>query len=60
MIHLTLKRLEAPGSFDVRWDEVWKHLHGDRVDWGGGVRCGTDGGWMGRGREWNMVYKIIN
>jgi hypothetical protein len=26
MMHLTLKRLEAPGSFEVRWggEEVWR------------------------------------
>jgi hypothetical protein len=23
MIHPTLKRLEAPGSFEVRWDGGW-------------------------------------
>jgi hypothetical protein len=29
MMHLTLKRLEAPGSFEVRWGEGWGHPHGD-------------------------------
>ena len=32
MMHLTLKRLEAPGSLEVRWGEgrVWGHPHGDK------------------------------
>ncbi len=30
MMHLTLKRLEAPGSLEVRWGEGWEHPHGDR------------------------------
>jgi hypothetical protein len=48
MKHLTIKRLEAPGSLEVKWS------------WGGMVRrC-----WMGsslrvdgEGQEWNMEYK---
>jgi hypothetical protein len=27
--------------------------------WGGGVECGAVGGWMGRGREWNMECKKL-
>jgi hypothetical protein len=34
MMHLTLKRLEAPGCFEVRWNGEWGHPRGD----GGGVR----------------------
>jgi hypothetical protein len=30
MMHLTLKRLEAPESLKVRWGGVWAHLHVDR------------------------------
>jgi hypothetical protein len=30
MMHLTLKRLEAPGSLEVRWGGGWGHSHGDR------------------------------
>ena len=30
MMHLTLKRLEAPGSLEVRWGGGWGHPHGDR------------------------------
>jgi hypothetical protein len=33
MMHLTLKRLVAPGSLEVRWDGGWRHPRGDR---GGG------------------------
>jgi hypothetical protein len=60
MKHLTLKRLEAPGSLEVRWGGVgWGlgHPHGNGVGWRGGVGCGAVGGWMGRGREWNMECK---
>jgi hypothetical protein len=30
MMHLTLKRLEAPWSLEVRWGGEWGHPHGDR------------------------------
>ena len=40
MMHLSLKRLEAPGSLEVRWGGGWGHPHGDK-GWGGGVGCGT-------------------
>jgi len=30
-MHLTLKRLEAPGSSEVRWSGGWGHPHGDVV-----------------------------
>jgi hypothetical protein len=54
MIHLTLKRLEAPESLEVRWDGEWRHTLGDRR-WGGGMGCGADRGWMGvSGGEWNI------
>jgi hypothetical protein len=49
MMHLTLKRLEAPGSLEVRWGEGWGWgvetegmgrgygmWNGKRVDRGGG------------------------
>ena len=35
MIHLTLKRLEAPGCLEVRWGRGWGHPHGDGVERGG-------------------------
>jgi hypothetical protein len=57
MMHLTLKRLEAPVSLEVRW--------GGRVasSWrqdGLGRRCGA---WSsqrvdGKCGKWNMEYKI--
>jgi hypothetical protein len=30
MMHLTFKRLETPGSLEVRWGGVWGHPHGER------------------------------
>jgi hypothetical protein len=49
MIYLTLKRLEAPGSLEVRW--------------GGGMgrRCGMWSSWNvdGGGGEWNIGCKKI-
>ena len=40
MMHLTLKRLEAPGKWKVRWGGMWAHPCGDR--------------WVGRRyRMWN-------
>ena len=47
MMHLTLKRLETPGSLEVRWGGGWGHPRGDRVGWGRGVGCGTVRGFMG-------------
>jgi hypothetical protein len=47
MMHLTLKRLEAPGNLEVWWG-------GDiLVETGqeGGMGCGTVGGWTRRGRK---------
>jgi hypothetical protein len=41
MMHLTLKRLQATGNLEIRWSRGGRHPCGDRVDWGGGVGCGT-------------------
>jgi hypothetical protein len=30
MIHLTIKRLEAPGSLEIRWSEGWDYPLGDK------------------------------
>jgi hypothetical protein len=45
-MHLTLKRLKAPGSLEVRWGGWWEwaYPYGDR-EYGGGMGCGTVGGW---------------
>jgi hypothetical protein len=57
MMHLTLKRLEAPGSLEARCGRGWAYPRGDRG--GVGRRCGTccsrrvDGG----SGEWNMECK---
>ena len=39
-IHLTLKRLEAPGSLEDRWDRGWGQSHGGK-GWGGDVGYGA-------------------
>jgi hypothetical protein len=57
MIHLTLKRLEAPGSLEVRWGRGWGHPCEDRIWWGGGMGCGAVGGWEGVDVKWNMKCK---
>ena len=62
MTHLSLKRLEVPGSLGVRCGEVgWGHPSGDRVGWGGSVGCGTigrvDGGGEGYG-IWSVTNKL--
>ena len=56
-MHLTLKRLEASGSLEVRCGGMWGHPYGDMVGWGGGVGYEAIGEWMGRGRERNMECK---
>jgi hypothetical protein len=55
MKYLTLKRLEALGSLEVRWDGGGG-IHVE-MGWGGGMGCGAVGGWIGRGGEWNMECK---
>jgi hypothetical protein len=42
MMHIALKRLEAPGCLEVRWggDILMEMV----VGWGGGMECGTVGG----------------
>jgi hypothetical protein len=58
MMYLTLKRLEAPGSLEVRWGRVWGHPCGDGGwGFGGGVGCGAIGRWMGG--IWSVKNKLI-
>jgi hypothetical protein len=56
MMHLTLKRLEAPGSLEVRWGGGWRYPDGDGVD---GEEVWDveqlESGWGSR--EWNMECK---
>jgi hypothetical protein len=61
MKHLTLKRLGAPGSLEVRWSGGWGwgHPHGDR-EWGGGIRYGTIGGWIRGGIKYGVSNKLKN
>jgi hypothetical protein len=60
MMHLTLKRLEAPGSLEVSWSRGWGHPHGDR-GLGRGMGCGTVGGGVGWGNKiWSVkVNKLV-
>jgi hypothetical protein len=53
MMHLILKRLEAPGILEVRWGEEWPHPRGD-IGWGGGMRFGTVRGSMGGGIKYGV------
>jgi len=49
MMHLTLKRLEAPGSLEIKWGGGWWHPCGDK---GVGRKCGMWNSWrVDRGRE---------
>jgi hypothetical protein len=57
MMYLTLKRLEALESLEVRCGGGWGHPCGDMVGCGEGVGCETVGGWIGRAVEWNMESK---
>ena len=54
-MHLTLKRLMAPRSLEVRWGGVGD-IHVVTVGWGGGVGCGEDGvdGRGGEGIEYGV------
>jgi hypothetical protein len=57
MMHLTLKRLEAPGSLEVRWDGV---VGASTWRWDGlGRRYGEQsmGGWGGTG---NGIWSAKN
>ena len=60
-MHLTFKRVEAPGSLDVWWDwgrggeDVLVEAGGQ----GGGLGCGTVGMRMERGKK-NLKCKLIN
>jgi len=56
MMHLTLKRLEVPGSLEVRWDGC-RGIHVESWWDGEGVwDVEQPGGWM-RGRECNMGHR---
>jgi hypothetical protein len=58
MMHLTLKRLEAPGSLEVRWDRRWDiHVEtGWRAEDVWDVEQ-TEGGWGGAG---NGIWSVKN
>ena len=54
MMHITLKRLEAPGSLEVRWGWVLGHPRGDRGR-EGGMGCRKVGWWTGFGKVGNKI-----
>jgi hypothetical protein len=58
MMHLTLKRLEALGSLEVRWGGGG----GIRVETGGGVgrRCGMWSSQRVHGEVWNGIWSAKN
>jgi hypothetical protein len=58
MMHLTLKRLEAPRSIEVRWGEWWGHPHGDK-GWGGDMGYVTLRWWIGGNKIWNVKKRLI-
>jgi hypothetical protein len=57
MMHLTLKRLEVPGSIEVRWGGGMKHPHG--VGWGG-RRCGMWNSWKDNWGAENGIWSVKN
>jgi hypothetical protein len=59
MMHLMLKRLEAPGSLEVRWGGEWGHPHGDR--WGGKEVWDVEqleGGWGVGNGIWSVKFEL--
>jgi hypothetical protein len=60
MMHLTLKRLEDPGSLEVRWDgdgDIHVGTGGGAGRWAGDMGCETVEGWM-KDKMWS-VKKLI-
>jgi hypothetical protein len=49
MMHITLKRLEAPGSLEFRW-VGGGDIQMETGRWGVGIESGTVGGWVGKYR----------
>jgi hypothetical protein len=54
MMHLTLKRLEAPGSLEVRWDGGGD-IHVETKGWGGYLGCGIVRVWI---QGWGIKYGV--
>jgi hypothetical protein len=57
MIHLTLKRLEAPGSSEVRWGRGWEQWCGEEVWDMERLESGLGGG---VNKIWSITIKLIN
>ena len=54
-----MMHLEIGGPRDFRGQVGWAvggHIHLETGGWGGGMRCGTVGGWMGR----NKISSVEN
>jgi hypothetical protein len=62
MMYLNLKRLEAPGSLEVRWGGGWGHP-ASRWRQGGGEEVWdmeqSEGGWGAGNRIWSVKNKFI-
>jgi hypothetical protein len=56
-MHLTLKRLETPGTLEVRWSGGGEDIHGETEGWRGGMECGAAEGWIGTG---NKILSVKN
>jgi hypothetical protein len=54
MMHLSLKRLEAPGSLEVRWAKS----RGIHVETGDGKKCGMWSSWTVAGRLGNGIWSV--
>jgi hypothetical protein len=53
MMHLTLRRLEATESLEVRCGGGGG-IHVETERWGGGMGCGTVKGWTGGGMKYGV------
>jgi hypothetical protein len=51
MMHLILKRLDAPGNLEVRWGGG---IHVKTGVGGGDMECGTVGVWIGKGINYGV------
>jgi hypothetical protein len=56
MMHLALKKLDAPWSLEVRWG--WS-IHVKTGGWGGGMGCEAVRGWIRLGDKiWSVKNKF--
>jgi hypothetical protein len=57
MMHLTLKKLDAPGSLEVRWGGERWDIHVETGWLERGMECGTD--WGVVNKIWSVKSKLI-